>query len=340
MRNVKKLRVGINGFGRIGRALFRLGLEKLDIVAVNSRSSIELAAHLLKYDSVHGIYKKNISYTKDRIKIDEKEVIYGSHSHPSQIPWDKWEVDLVLECSGVFKNREDLQAHFRKGVQRVFISAPVKGDDFTLIYGVNQDLFNPKQHKIVSNGSCTTNCLAPMIKVLDEHFKIQNLMFTTVHSYTQDQKLLDSSHKKDLRRARAAALSMIPTSTGATRALVQVFPHLKGKIGGMAVRVPTANVSLVDLVFRPLINIGEGGAQLINSAFLSAEKTSLKGVLASEKQELVSVDFNGNPYSCVVDLSSTIVLQEGLIKVLAWYDNEIGFSQRMIDFIFYLEKRE
>ncbi|MDE0517948.1 MAG: type I glyceraldehyde-3-phosphate dehydrogenase [Bdellovibrionales bacterium] len=334
---MKKLKVGINGFGRIGRCLFRLGLEKLDIVAVNSRSSIEMAAHLLKYDSVHGIYNKNISCTKDKIKIDDKQVTYCSYPHPSQIPWDQWEVDLVLECSGAFREKEDLQEHFRNGVKRVFVSAPVKGDDFTLIYGVNQDLFNPTQHKIISNGSCTTNCLAHLIKVLDEHCKIQDLMFTTIHSYTQDQKLLDAFHKKDLRRARAAALSMIPTATGATRVLTRIFPNLKGKIGGMAVRVPTANVSLVDCIFRPQVNTG---VQAINSAFLSAEKTSLKGVLACEKQELVSVDFNGSLYSCIVDLPSTIVLPGGLIKVLAWYDNETGFSQRMVDFVLHLEKRE
>ena len=334
---MKKLRVGINGFGRIGRCLFRLGLEELDIVAINSRSSIEMAAHLLKYDSVHGVYKKNISCAKDKIKVDEKQIAYCSYSHPSKIPWDRWDVDLVLECSGVFRKREDLQAHFKKGVKRVFVSAPAKGDDFTLIYGVNQNLFNPEQHKIISNGSCTTNCLAPLIKVLDEQFKIQELMFTTVHSYTQDQKLLDSSHKKDFRRARAAALSMIPTSTGATNALVRVFPQLKGKIGGMAVRVPTANVSLVDLVFRPQVKVG---VKEINTAFLSAEKTGLKGVLACEKKELVSMDFNGSPYSCIVDLSSTVVLEEGLVKVLAWYDNETGFSQRMIDFILHLESEK
>ena len=334
---MKKLRIGINGFGRIGRCLFRLGLEELDIVAINSRSSIEMAAHLLKYDSVHGIYNKNISCAKDKIKVDEKQIAYCSYSHPSEIPWDQWDVDLVLECSGVFKKREDLQAHFKNGVKRVFVSAPVKGDDFTLIYGVNQNLFNPEQHKIISNGSCTTNCLAPLIKVLDEQFKIQELMFTTVHSYTQDQKLLDSSHKEDFRRARAAALSMIPTSTGATNALVRVFPQLKGKIGGMAIRVPTANVSLVDLVFRPQVKVG---ATEVNSAFLSAEKTDLKGILACEKKELVSMDFNGSPYSCIVDLSSTVVLEEGLVKVLAWYDNETGFSQRMIDFILYLESEK
>ena len=327
---MKKLRVGINGFGRIGRCLFRLGFDDLNIVAVNSRSSIEMAAHLLKYDSVHGTYEKEISVEEKVIQVDEKKINYSSYTHPSEIPWNQWGVDLVLECSGVFKKREDLQGHFTGGAKRVFVAAPAKGDDFTLIYGVNHHSFQSAQHKIISNGSCTTNCLAPMVKVLDANFKIQELMFTTVHSYTQDQRLLDSSHKKDLRRARAAALSMIPTSTGATNTLVRVFPHLKGKINGMAVRVPTANVSLVDMVFRSQIKMS---AQEVNEAFLSAEKKDLKGVLACEEKELVSVDFNGSLYSCVVDLPSTMVMEEGLVKILAWYDNETGFSKRMIDFI-------
>ena len=330
---MKKLKVGINGFGRIGRCLFRLGLEEMDIVAVNSRSSIEMAAHLLKYDSVHGIYEKQITIKESTIQADEKQIAYCSYSHPSEIPWSQWGVDVVLECSGVFKSQQDLKGHFKGGVQRVYVAAPATGDDFTLIYGVNQNLFQPEKHKVISNGSCTTNCLAPMIKVLDENFKIQELMFTTVHSYTQDQRLLDSSHKKDLRRARAAALSMIPTSTGATKTLIRVFPHLKGKINGMAVRVPTANVSLVDMVFRPQFEIS---VQKINDAFLFAEQGDLKGVLACEKKELVSVDFNGSSYSCIVDLSSTMVTEKGLVKILAWYDNETGFSHRMIDFISYL----
>lgn len=327
---MKKLRVGINGFGRIGRCLFRLGLDELDIVAVNSRSSIEMAAHLLKYDSVHGTYKKEISVRENVIQVNEKQIAYCSYSHPSEIPWNQWKVDLVLECSGVFKKREDLQAHFKGGVKRVFVAAPVTEDDFTLIYGVNHDSFQPEQHKIVSNGSCTTNCLAPIVKVLDENFKIQELIFTTVHSYTQDQRLLDSSHKKDFRRARAAALSVIPTSTGATNTLVRIFPHLRGKINGMAIRVPTANVSLVDMVFRFQVKVS---VQEVNEILLSAEKENLKGVLACEKKELVSVDFNGSLYSCVVDLPSTMVTEEGLVKILAWYDNETGFSQRMINFI-------
>ncbi len=328
--NMKKLRIGINGFGRIGRCLCRLGLEELDIVAINSRSSVEMATHLLQYDSVHGTYGKEISAKENIIQVNNKKIAYCSYSHPSEIPWNQWEVDLVLECSGVFKTKEDLQGHLKGGAKRVFVAAPVTGDDFTLIYGVNHNSFKPEEHKIISNGSCTTNCLAPLVKVLNESFKIQDLMFTTVHSYTQDQKLLDSSHKKDLRRARAAALSMIPTSTGATKTLMRVFPDLKGKVNGMAVRVPTANVSLVDMVFRTQV---KAGVQEINEAFLSAEKKDLKGVLACEGKPLVSVDFNGSLYSSVVDLSSTMVTEEGLIKVLAWYDNETGFSQRMINFI-------
>lgn len=328
--NMKKLRVGINGFGRIGRCLCRLGLEELDIVAINSRSSVEMAAHLLQYDSVHGVYEKEILAKESFIQIDGKKIFYCSYAHPSDIPWDQWGVDLVLECSGVFKKREDLLGHFKGGAKRVFVAAPITGGDFTLIYGVNHDIFQPEKHKLISNGSCTTNCLAPVVKVLDENFKIQELMFTTVHSYTQDQKLLDSSHKKDLRRARAAALSMIPTSTGATNTLVRIFPHLKGKVNGMAVRVPTANVSLVDLVFRPRSKVS---VKDVNEIFLSAEEKSLKGVLACEKKELVSMDFNGSLYSCIVDLPSTMVTGEDFVKILAWYDNETGFSQRMIDFI-------
>ena len=324
------MKVGINGFGRIGRCLLRLGLEDLDIVAINSPSAIKIAAHLLKYDSVHGVYDKEVAVKDNILQVGNQKINYSSFSHPSEIPWNQWQVDLVLECSGVFKKRKDLQGHCEAGVQRVFVSAPAQEEDFTVIYGVNHNLFDKQKHKIISNGSCTTNCLAPIIQVLDENFKIQELMFTTVHSYTQDQKLLDSSHKKDLRRARAAALSMIPTSTGATKTLGRVFPHLQDKIEGMAVRVPTANVSLVDMVFRTKAKVN---AKEVNEAFLWAGKENLKGILACESKELVSVDFNGSEYSCIVDLPSTKVLEEGLIKVLAWYDNETGFSKRMINFI-------
>jgi len=327
----KTIKVGINGFGRIGRSLLRLGLDKLDIVAINNRSSIEMAAHLLKYDSVHGTYLKKIHIKNHTLQVDGKKIQYCSYAHPSEIPWDNWGVDLVLECSGKFKNKKDLTGHLKKGVKKVFIAAPSASADFSLIYGVNHKNYKPQKHKIISNSSCTTNCLAPIIHVLDQKFKITECMFTTVHSYTQDQNLLDASHKNDLRRARAAALSMIPTSTGATKALMHIFPSLKEKIKGTSIRVPTANVSLVDLVFK--IKKTHITIQEIHNVFLSAQKKELKGILSCEKKELVSVDFNGNTHSCIIDLASTEITQTGMVKLLAWYDNETGFSQRMIDFI-------
>ena len=364
------IKVGINGFGRIGRAIFRLnqttkmgknqkhlnqtGYEKgaafadfppykvdkkheisnktsIDIAAVNSRSSIEMSAHLLKYDSVHGVFEKPVTVTGQSLWVGGQESAYSSYKHPSEIPWDKWGVKWVLECSGAFKTREDLEGHMKPTVQRIFVSAPLKNADFTLVYGVNHKKFHPEKHKIISNSSCTTNCLAPVIKVLDENFGLKELMFTTIHSYTQDQKLLDSAHKKDFRRARSAGLSMIPTTTGAEDALALVFPHLKDRVKGMAVRVPTANVSLVDMVCRLQKS---ARAEEINQAFKVSAEGDLKGVLGIEEQELVSVDFNGCPLSAVVDGPSTAVTSTGLVKVLAWYDNEIGFSQRMLDFIF------
>ena len=336
---MKQLKVGINGFGRIGRILLRKGWDTANIVAINSPSPIEMATHLLKYDSVHGVFSKNIqAHAKEScIQIENKRIHYGTYTHPSEIPWKEWGVDLVLECSGVFKKREDLEAHLKSGAKRVFVAAPVPNDDFTLIYGLNESTYDSEDHKIISNGSCTTNCLAPMVQVLNDRFKIQEMMFTTVHSYTMDQKLLDSSHKKDLRRARAAALSMVPTSTGAVGALCRVFPEMRGKINGLAVRVPTANVSLVDMVFQPRI---KANGEEVNQALLSAsEKEPLKNILYCETQDLVSVDFNGSPYSCIIDLPSTMVLEGGLIKVLAWYDNETGFSQRMLDFIQYIQNK-
>ena len=332
MSNNKKLKVGINGLGRIGRALFRLGLKEWDIVAINSRSSLEMALHLLRYDSVHGVYKEPLSTKgKNILAQGEKQILYSSYPHPSKIPWGKWGVDIVLECSGVFKSQADLAGHLQGGAKKVFVAAPAEGADFTVVYGVNHKKFEPTKHNIISNASCTTNCLAPIIQVLDQNFKVEELMFTTVHSYTQDQKLLDSAHKKDFRRARAAGLSMIPTSTGATKALGLIFPHLKGRINGMAIRVPTANVSLVDMIFttsKKALSVEQ-----IHHAFLSAEKESLKSVLACEAKDLVSIDFNGRRESAILDMPSTQVIEQGrLVKILAWYDNEIGFSQRMIDF--------
>ena len=328
------LNIGINGFGRIGRLITRLGWDKINIKAINSPANIEQAIHLLKYDSVHGIFSQNISAKEGHINIAGKQINYSSYKHPEEIPWEKQGVDMVLECSGIFRKKADLTAHLKSGAKKVFVAAPVSGDDFTLIYGLNQSLYDPKEHHIISNGSCTTNCLAPLVKVLNDKFKIQELMFTTVHSYTLDQRLLDSSHKKDFRRARSAALSMVPTSTGAVGALARVFPDLKGKMNGLAVRVPVPNVSLIDLVFKSRI---KAGVEDINQAFISAARTeSLQNVLHCSTKELVSVDFQGSPYSAVVDLPATMVLDEGMAKVLAWYDNETGFSQRMLDFIQYI----
>ena len=327
-------KVGINGLGRIGRALWRLAAEEkgVDIVAINSRSSIEMAAHLLQYDSVHGTYKKSISIKDSVIQSEGVKTSYSSYSHPSKIPWSKWGVDWVLECSGVFKKRQDLEGHLKAGAKKVFVANPLEEADFTVIQGVNQNLYKAEEHKILSNGSCTTNCLAPLVKVL-EPFGIESLFFTTIHSYTQDQKLLDSSHKKDLRRARAAALSMVPTNTGASKVLTQVFPLLKGQVRAMAVRVPTANVSLVDVTIHLKTRMSK---EQVNSAFLSEACGQLKGVLACEEKELVSVDFNGNLHSSIVDLPSTMVIKgptHSLVKILAWYDNEQAFSRRMLDFV-------
>ena len=333
------MKIGINGFGRIGRCLFRMARDsQLNIVAINSPSSVKTSAHLLKYDSLYGTYNRDVLHEENCMIIDGQKVAYTSYRVPGEIPWDKWGVDLVLECSGVFKKRDQLEAHLKNGVQTVFVAAPVFEDDFTLIYGVNHTLYDPQKHRIISNGSCTTNCLAPVVKVLNDKFKLQELMFTTVHSYTLDQNLLDASHKSDLRRARAAALSMIPTTTGAVGVLSRIFPELKGKMMGMAIRVPTPSVSLVDLVFRPQI---KATVKEINEAFISAKNGYLKGVLNCEEKELVSSDFKGSSYSCTVDLPSTVVSQseEGsMAKILAWYDNEVGFSKRMIDFIHYLLK--
>ena len=333
------MKIGINGFGRIGRCLFRMGQDKdLDIVAINSPSPTQTSAHLLKYDSLYGIYDKEVSFQKDSITVNGKKTAYTSYRSPEDIPWSQWGVNLVLECSGVFKTREQLEKHLKGTVKTVYVAAPVSGDDFTLIYGINHTSCELKKHHIISNGSCTTNCLVPVIKVLNDNFKLQELMFTTVHSYTLDQNLLDSSHKKDLRRARAATLSMIPTTTGATGVLSRIFPELKGRMSGMAIRVPTPNVSLVDLVFSSRI---KANAKEINKAFISAQNGYLKNILNCEEKELVSIDFKGSTYSCIVDLPSTIVSQEegSMAKILAWYDNEIGFSKRMIDFIKYLLKQ-
>lgn len=330
-----KLKVGINGFGRIGRILFRAGFEQFDIVGINNLDSIEGSAHLLKYDSTHGIFAADVSHDKEAIIVNGKKINYSACKDPAQIPWKAWGVDLVLECTGAFKGKEDYQKHITAGAKKVMISAPADGVDLTLVYGVNHEQYDPSKHTFISNASCTTNCLAPLAKVLHEAFGIENGMMTTIHSYTNDQKILDAPHK-DLRRARSAAVSMIPTTTGAAKAVGLVLPELKGKIDGTSIRVPTPNVSLVDFTFRPTKDCT---VESINAALTKAAQGPLKGILHVETKELVSIDFNGNKHSSVVDAKCTMMVGPKLAKVMSWYDNETGFSQRMVDVALYMAQK-
>ncbi len=323
----KKIRVGINGFGRIGRLVFRAGFDQVEIVGINDLSSVSGAAHLLKYDSTHGRYNKSVSHDEKNLIVDGKKIPVSATRNPTEIPWKEWGVDLVLECTGAFKDKGDFMKHIEGGAKRVLVSAPADGADLTAVFGINHTSYDPKAHHVVSNASCTTNCLAPVAKVLNEEFGIEHGLMTTIHSYTNDQHVLDAGHK-DLRRARAAALSMIPTSTGAAKAVGLVLPMLKGKIDGISVRVPTPNVSLVDLVFRSVKPLT---IDAINAALTKASESNLKGILGVESAPLVSVDFNGCELSSVVDLSNTMVTGGQMGKVLSWYDNEMGFSNRMID---------
>jgi glyceraldehyde 3-phosphate dehydrogenase len=330
-----KLKVGINGFGRIGRVLFRAGFDELEIVGINNLDSIEGAAHLLKYDSSHGIYNKDVGIDGENLIVNGKKIHVSKTRNPAEIPWKDWGVDLVLECTGAFKKKEDFMMHTKGGAKRVMVSAPADGADLTVVYGINHESYDPSQHHVVSNASCTTNCLAPMAKVLHETFGIENGLMTTIHSYTNDQRILDAPHS-DLRRARSAAVSMIPTTTGAAKAVGLVLPALKGKIDGTSIRVPTPNVSLVDFTFN---STKEMTVASINAALKAAANGALKGVLTVEEKELVSVDFNGNPYSSIIDSKCTMVSGPRTAKVFSWYDNETGFSNRMIDLAKYMAGR-
>ena len=330
-----KLRVGINGFGRIGRVIFREGFEKFDFVGINSLDSIAGNAHLLKYDSSHGIFNADISSDDKHIIVNGKKIPATAIKDPAQIPWKDWNVDLVLECTGVFKKKEDFMKHVQAGARRVMVSAPADGADTTLVYGINHETYDPSKHYVISNASCTTNCLAPLAKVMNDTFGVESGTMMTVHSYTNDQKILDAPHS-DMRRARAAAVSMIPTTTGAAKAVGLVLPELKGKIDGISVRVPTPNVSLVDFTFIAKKDVTVAA---VNEALIHASQTSLKGVLAVEKEELVSIDYNGNKFSSIVDLKSTMVVGPRMVKILSWYDNETGFSNRMLDLASYLNQK-
>lgn len=333
---MSKLRVGINGFGRIGRVLFRAGFEKFDIVGINSLDSLEGNAHLLKYDSAHGVFNADVSTEGHNLIVNGKKIHVSKSRNPAEIAWKDWGVDLVLECTGAFKDKAEFTQHMTAGAKRVLVSGPAeKGADLTMVYGINHESYDPSKHHVVSNASCTTNCLAPLAKVLNDTFGIEHGTMMTIHSYTNDQKILDAPHK-DLRRARAAAVSMIPTTTGAAKNVGLVLPELSGRIDGISVRVPTPNVSLVDFTFTAKKDVTK---ESVNEALIAASQGALKGILAVEKNELVSVDFNGSPYSSIVDLATTMVVGPRMVKVLSWYDNETGFSNRMVDVALYMAKK-
>ena len=330
------LKVGINGFGRIGRMVFRAGIHNsgIDFVAINDLTDPATLAHLLKYDSVHGALSAEISSTKNALVVDGKEIEIFTQKDPANLPWGDLGIETVFECTGLFRDREKAAGHLEAGAKKVIISAPAKGPDITIVMGVNENEYDPRKHHIISNASCTTNCLAPPCKVLLDNFGIEKGLMTTTHAYTGDQRLLDFPHK-DLRRARAAALSMIPTTTGAAKAVALVLPQLEGKLNGMAIRVPTPNVSVVDLVaqLKKPVTVDD-----VNQAMKGAAETHLKGILAFSDAPLVSIDFNGTSVSSTIDGPSTMAIGD-MVKILAWYDNEFGYSNRMVDLALHMANR-
>jgi glyceraldehyde 3-phosphate dehydrogenase len=328
------VKVGINGFGRIGRNIYRtaIGDPDIDIVAVNDLTDTKTLAHLLKYDSVLGNLDHEITATENGIKVENDEFRVFSQRDPAAIDWESVGAEIVIESTGIFTRAEDARKHLRGPVKKVIISAPAKNEDITIVLGVNEEKYNPATHNIISNASCTTNCLAPVAKVVHEKFGIRSAQMTTIHSYTNDQQLLDLPHK-DLRRARAAALSMIPTSTGAAKAVALVLPELKGKFDGISVRVPTPNVSLVDVVMDLET---ETTAEDVNRAFKDAANEELRGILEFCEEPLVSVDFRRNSNSSIVDAEYTKVIGGRMLKVLSWYDNEWGYSCRVRDLVKYI----
>jgi len=331
------VKVGINGFGRIGRNIFRtaLGDQDINIVAVNDITDTKTLAHLLKYDSVLGNLHHDISASDNGIKVEGKEFRVFSERDPALIPWESVGVEIVIESTGRFTKAEDAKKHLRGSVKKVIISAPAKNEDITIVLGVNQEKYDPAAHNVISNASCTTNCLAPVAKVIHENFGIRTAQMTTIHSYTNDQQLLDLPHS-DLRRARAAGLSMIPTSTGAAKAVSLVLPELKGKFDGISVRVPTPNVSLVDVV----IDVEkETSTEEVNKALQDAANGELKGILAFSEEPLVSADFKGNSNSSIVDAEYTKVIGGRMVKILSWYDNEWGYSCRVRDLVKYIASK-
>jgi len=329
-------RIGINGFGRIGRCVLRAGWKNpnLEFVGINDLTDAATLAHLLKYDSVHGTFNAKVKAADDAIVVGNKKIRVMSVRDPADLPWKKLRADVVFECTGLFREKAKAEAHRKAGAKKVIISAPAKGEDLTVVMGVNDDKYDPKKHHILSNASCTTNCLAPVAKVLNDTFGVEKGLMTTIHSYTNDQRILDLPHK-DLRRARAAAESMIPTTTGAAKAVGLVLPELQGKLDGMSIRVPTPNVSVVDLV---AVLKKEATAEKVNKGLKKAASGPMKGILSFCEEPLVSMDFNGNDCSSIVDASLTTVMEGNLVKVISWYDNETGFSNRMIDLTLLIAK--
>ena len=333
------LKVGINGFGRIGRNVLRIAQERLDkdieIVAINARAEAETLAHLFTYDSCYGIFKGNVEVKDENtIKINSNEIKILRHNDPEEIPWKELGVDVVIESTGLFTQKEKASKHIEAGAKKVIITAPGKGEDITIVMGVNEDDYDNEKHNIISNASCTTNCLAPMAKVLDEKFGIEKGLMTTIHAYTNDQRILDKNHK-DLRRARAAAESMIPTTTGAAKAVSKVLPQLEGKLNGFSVRVPTPTVSMVDLVceLKKDVTLEE-----VNNVLKEASKGKLNGILGYCDKPLVSIDYRGDSRSSIIDALSTMVIDKNMVKVVSWYDNEWGYSTRTVDLVNYVAK--
>lgn len=328
------VKVGINGFGRIGRLVFRAAFNnpEIDIVAINDLTDAKTLAHLLKYDSVHGIFDAEVKAIDGAILVNGKEIKVTAEKDPAALPWKQLGVQVAVESTGRFTNRADAAKHLEAGAKKVIISAPAKEEDITIVLGVNEDKYDAANHHVISNASCTTNCLAPFAKVVHEKFGIVKGLMTTVHAYTNDQNILDLPHK-DLRRARAAGMSIIPTTTGAAKAVALVLPELKGKLNGFAMRVPTPNVSVVDLVVelqKPAT------AEEINAALKAAANNELKGIMQFCEDPLVSKDFNGNAHSSIVDAPSTMVIEGNMAKIVSWYDNEWGYSNRVVDLIGYI----
>jgi glyceraldehyde 3-phosphate dehydrogenase len=331
------VKIGINGFGRIGRNVYRAALRNpnVEVVAVNDLTDANMLAHLLKYDSVHGTLREKVTVDGNDILAGGRRLKVTAERDPEQLHWGELGVDIVIESTGRFTKRDDAAKHLKAGAKKVIISAPASDEDITIVMGVNEDAYNPAQDHIISNASCTTNCLAPLVKVIHHEFGIRRGMMTTVHSYTNDQQILDLPHK-DYRRARAAAESIIPTTTGAAKAVSLVLPELKGKLNGMAMRVPTPNVSVVDLVAELE---REATVEEVNASLKAAAEGELKGILAYSEDPLVSRDFNGNPHSSIIDALSTMVLDGNLAKIISWYDNETGYSNRLVDLAEYVAKR-